>query len=93
MIVRYTRAARDDIAAIHDFIARDNLSAARQVVATIEQVTAQLSLFPQSGRRGSVKGTRELVIPGLPFIVVYHATDADVVIVAVFHMAQDRFGS
>ncbi len=46
-------------------------------------------MFPLSGRRGSVEGTYELVVPRLPYIAVYRIT-AFVEIVAIFHAAQDR---
>ena len=50
----------------------------------------RLASFPNSGRAGQVEGTRELVVPGLPYIVVYTCDDTDVSIVGVFHGARDR---
>lgn len=90
MKVLFTSAARADIAAIFEYIARDNRNAARQVVAAIEYATDRLALFPQSGRVGAVETTRELVVPRLPFIVVYRIQGDMVEIIAVFHAAQDR---
>jgi toxin ParE1/3/4 len=46
-------------------------------------------MFPYSGRRGSVEETYELVVPRLPYIVVYRVTER-VEIVAIFHAAQQR---
>lgn len=47
-------------------------------------------MFPASGRLGQVPGTREVVVPGLPYIVVYTHDDVSVDVVAVFHGAQKR---
>ena len=90
MIVRFTQIARADIAAIFEYISRDNPSAARHVVTAIENATDRLSQFPQSGRIGAIETTRELVVPRLPFIVVYRVINDTVEIIAVFHAAQDR---
>jgi toxin ParE1/3/4 len=40
---------------------------------------------PSLGRPGRVAGTRELVISGLPYIVVYAEQDGIVVILRVMH--------
>ena len=90
MIVRFSPSAQADIQAIFDFIAQDNPVMAGRVVAIIEQATDRLSLFPHSGRMGAVEGTRELVIPRLPYITVYTVAEDAVDIIAVFHAAQDR---
>ena len=90
MIVRFRQAARADIAAIHEYISRDNPIAARQVVAAIERATDRLSQFPHSGRIGAVETTRELVVPRLPFIAVYRVTAEAVEIITVFNAAEDR---
>jgi len=47
-------------------------------------------MFPKSGRRGQAGGTREIVVVGLPYIVVYRQDGNLVEIVGVFHGAQDR---
>ncbi len=89
MIVRFSSKAQADIQSIYDFIARDNPASAGRVVTAIEQATRRFANFPLSGRKGAVETTRELVIPRLPYIVVYRLADDHVEIVAVFHAAQD----
>jgi plasmid stabilization system protein ParE len=49
--------------------------------------------FPRIGHAGRVAGTYEWVVRGLPHIIVYQtgAVDSDeVLILGVFHAAQDR---
>ena len=38
---------------------------------------------------GKIAGTRELVIPGLPYIIVYRVTEAAVFIIHIYHTARD----
>lgn len=90
MKVVFRTSALADIAGIHRYIAHDNLQAAAVVAERIFRATWRLELFPLSGRKGAVEGTRELVVPRLPYIVVYEVTAATVDIIAVFHAAQDR---
>jgi len=40
------------------------------------------------GRTGQKKGTREMVIPGLPFLAVYRVRDELVEIIRILHGAQ-----
>jgi toxin ParE1/3/4 len=88
-IIRFTQAALADVQNIHDFIARDNPMVAKRVVIAIERSIERLTLFPLSGRKGAVEGTRELVIPRLPYIAVHAINGENVDIIAVFHAAQD----
>jgi len=39
--------------------------------------------------RGGWKGPRELVFPGLPYVVVYRIQDQDLEILRIYHGAQD----
>jgi toxin ParE1/3/4 len=87
--IRFTQAALNDIQSIHDFIAQDNPKVAKRVVSEIERSIERLTLFPLSGRKGAVEGTRELVIPRLPYIAVHVINSESVDIIAVFHAAQD----
>lgn len=69
------------------FISRDKPKAAAGVIVNLIQHAEQLAAFPNSGRPGRKPGTRELVIAGTPFIVIYrHSPDA-IEIVSVFHNA------
>jgi toxin ParE1/3/4 len=50
-----------------------------------------LCYFPQVGRLGRSPDTREWVVTGLPYIIVYEiADDQAVAVLGVFHAAQDQ---
>ena len=87
---RYSRRLED----IHERITADNPAAAARVIQRIRTAVERLREFPALGRPGRVLGTRELVIPGTPFIVPYRVVDDAVQIITVMHGAQrwpDRF--
>jgi toxin ParE1/3/4 len=86
-----TRAI-SDIEDIYRWISSDSPSVAKAVVDRVFHSIERLSSFPQMGRAGSEPGTREWVVPRLPYIVVYELNDLadELVIIAVFHGAQDR---
>ena len=54
-----------------DYIAEHNAKAALAMNEQIEKQTAQLEQFPEIGRPGRIQGTREGVIGGTPFVVLY----------------------
>lgn len=90
MTIRWRAAAINDLTRIRDYIREFDSVAAQAVVERILRSVDRLEVFPESGRLGQVPDTREVVIPGLPYIVVYRATNADAEIIAVFHAAQNR---
>jgi toxin ParE1/3/4 len=45
---------------------------------------------PEFGRTGRVAGTRELVIPKTPFIVLYRVNGQSLEILRIYHAAQRR---
>jgi plasmid stabilization system protein ParE len=55
-----------------------------QIVTSVQQ----LATFPMSGRSGRVPSTRELVISNTPFIAAYAIDHERIVILAVYHGAQ-----
>jgi plasmid stabilization system protein ParE len=59
------------------------------VFARILAVVRRLAEYPNSGRIGQVPGTRQLVIPGLPYLVIYRVTTTHVEILRVFHTSRD----
>jgi toxin ParE1/3/4 len=86
--VRWLPGARANLTAIAEYIARDRPSAAEGVYQAILRQVGRLAEYPRSGRRGRVKGTRELVVSGTPYIVVYRVFAGDVTILRVLHGAQ-----
>ncbi|MGO7997873.1 type II toxin-antitoxin system RelE/ParE family toxin [Rhizobium ruizarguesonis] len=76
-----------DLDGIVDYIALDNPSAALDMWDEIERQVERLRDFPRSGRIGRMPETRELVVSGTPYIVVYLLSD-DVELIRVLHGAQ-----
>jgi toxin ParE1/3/4 len=89
MEVTWTLRALGNLEAIEDYIAVDSPRAAYQVVMKIWSRTNHLlGENPQIGRRGRAVGTRELVVTGTPYFVVYRLSDR-IEILAVVHGARD----
>ena len=89
----YTAEARGHIAAIYNYIRDRSTAAAIQVAARIRLAAEQLTEFPRMGRIGRVPDTHEWVVRGLPYIMVYEVgvtVPDEVVVLAVFHAAQNR---
>ena len=85
-------AAFADLQGISAWIAKDNPRAARSVVERILDAIERLGEFPGLGHRGKVAGTREWVVRGLQYIIVYEIdTPHDELRgIAVFHGARNR---
>ena len=76
-----------DLDRIVERIAKENPAAALDIWDDIENQVERLCDFPRSGRTGRMPETRELVITGTAYIVVYVVGD-DVELVRVLHGAQ-----
>ena len=89
MRVRYTPAALAHLTEIGDYIAKDNRVAAKRVVQAIRSTVEQLRENPEMGRRGHLEGTREMVIPRLPYYAAYRVTETAIEVFAVIHTARN----
>jgi len=93
--LRFTRRARRHLDAIAEYIAERNPEAARRVGARIRETIDLLAAFPHMGHEGALTGTREMGVPGLPYIIVYRIENGDedtLVILGIYHGAQLRPG-
>jgi toxin ParE1/3/4 len=86
--IDWLRQAAANVDEIKSYIARDNPTAATKVAQRIVERTEALAEFPYMGRLGRVAATRELVVSGTPYIVVYRVAGEVVQIIRVLHGAQ-----
>jgi len=87
--ILWTRAAAEDLDKIEIYIFKDNPgSAVNQVLRIIKAVEHYLSANPGMGRWGRLPKTREFVISGTPFIVIYRIKNNILEIIRVLHGAQ-----
>jgi len=85
----FAEAAKNDLESIIDYIALDNPIAAEAVYRAIISAGALLNYFPQMGRPGRLPGTRQLTVPGLPYLIAYQINADQLTVLAVFHGARD----
>lgn len=84
MKILWLASVENDLIALCDYIAEDKPSTGLRIFGVMRQSVEKLKLFPLIGREGRVEKTRELVIPNLPFIIVYFVTK-DIKTIAVLH--------
>jgi len=82
--------ARARLREIHVYVANDKPEAAARLATRIAAVVGALRNHPHLGRAGADPETRELVIGGTPYIVLYRVHRDRVVISTIWHGAQDR---
>ena len=88
MNVVWRAQAEGDLDALTNYIAFDNPQAALRVYDAILATADRLVTFPNSGRPGRLARTRELVVPGLPYIIVYTIIEEEVQILTVYHTSR-----
>jgi toxin ParE1/3/4 len=89
MQVRWTPAAADDLENIANYLFEKTPENAARLIREIYRTPSGLKNFPNRGREGKKKGTRELVVPSLPYIFVYRVRSNTVFIVRVLHASQE----
>ncbi len=88
MIVRYTRQALADLDSALAWIAAERPAAAENVGKRVHEAIGSLREFPERGRPGRVRNTRELVVAGTPFVVPYRVGSQQVDVLAILHGAR-----
>jgi addiction module RelE/StbE family toxin len=88
MHVKWLRVALESLDAEAQYIANDNVLASGKLVAAMRDAVKLLADFPALGRPGRVSGTRELVVPGTPYIIPYRVRGNTIHILRVLHAAR-----
>jgi len=90
MRVEWLAEAGQDLIGIRQYIARDHPIAAKDVAEQILATIDYLLDHPGIGRAGKLHGTRELVIPSLPYIVLYRVRGEVIEILGVLHTSRQQ---
>ena len=88
MTIVWSPRAIEHLAHLREYIARDNPNAANRFASALLEAVERLAELPNLGRSGRVAGTRELVVPGTPYIIPYRLRGDRLEVVAVFHAKQ-----
>lgn len=88
MTIVWSPRAIEHLAHLRAHIARDNPKAANRISSTVLNAVERLAERPNLGRPGRVAGTRELVVPGTPYVIPYRLKGDRLEVIAVFHGRQ-----
>jgi toxin ParE1/3/4 len=77
-------AASHPAGRVREYIEKDSDANAALTAGRILDAVETLRMQPQMGRPGRLTGTRELVVPGTPFIVPYRVRRERLELPAVF---------
>jgi toxin ParE1/3/4 len=88
MRLHWLQPALADLESIGNYLTLKSPSAAERITARIVGAAENLIDGPGIGRPGRVLGTRELVVSGTPYIVVYRVRGQWVELLGVIHGAQ-----
>ena len=84
----WSRIAAADRLRVIEHLGRHNLRAALSIDDRMEAAVRRLAAFPESGRVGRVPTTREVVVAGTPFVIVYRLSEGEIRVLRVLHGAQ-----
>jgi len=86
--LHWTKRAIRDLSEARFYVAQDNPVAAKKLAARIIKATERLKETPNMGRKGRLRGTRELVIPNTPYFIPYRIHAGRVELLRVYHGAR-----
>jgi toxin ParE1/3/4 len=84
----WTFNARSDLNEIWEHIAADNIDAADGLIEKLRRASMILGRSPRAGRRGRELGTRELVVAGTKYILIYEIVGNSVHVLRALHGAR-----
>jgi toxin ParE1/3/4 len=88
MKVVWSRRAIRHLVYLREYIEKDSEQNAALVAKRILKAVDLLQGHPEMGRPGRVVGTRELVVPGTPYLIPYRVRRERLELIAVFHGRQ-----
>jgi len=86
--IDWSPLARANLTSINEYISEDSPAAADRQIEIILSAIDRLIDFPEMGRQGRCRRTRELIVPGTPYIVAYRLKPSVIQILAIMHGAR-----
>jgi addiction module RelE/StbE family toxin len=90
MRIRWTPAAAADLQSISDYLKAHYPQYRSATIRKLYGAALSLKDWPNRGRIGSEEGTRELVFPPMPYVLVYRVRGNSVEVLRIYHGAQER---
>ena len=90
MRIRWTPAAATDLEHINDYLKVHHPGYRDPTMRKLYAAVQSLRQWPNRGRVGLEPGTRELLFPPLPYILVYRVAKDVIEVLRIFHGAQER---
>jgi addiction module RelE/StbE family toxin len=84
-MIDWSDSAVADFETILEYISRDNHEMAINIGLRIRSAIMRLKEYPLIGKPGRRSGTRELNLPGPPFVVVYTTDGERIQIARILH--------
>jgi addiction module RelE/StbE family toxin len=88
MQLRWTEDAAADLERIADYLFEKTPVHALRIVLQLYESPQILIQFPYCGRMGRKPGTRELVLPSLPYVLIYSVSEDAIHVTRILHGAQ-----
>jgi len=88
MHLRWSVSAARDLEQIADYLFDKTPQHAPRLIRSLYRAVGSIGTFQKRGRPGKKAGTRELVVPALPYIAVYEVRSDFVYVVRILHGAQ-----
>jgi addiction module RelE/StbE family toxin len=88
MQIKWLHQALRNLKQAHNYIIKDNPTAAQELILKIQNAANQLENYPLIGKSGRVEGTRELIISNSPYIIIYRVKEESIEILRIFHTSK-----
>ena len=87
LTIRWLPKALDDLEVLREHIENDNPPASEKIIQQIIKSLGYLIDNPELGRSGRIINTRELLLSGLPYVIVYKIKNNFIEVLRIFHGA------
>ena len=88
MRIRWTREAVKDLDEAVGYIAVEDRDTAKNIAIAIKAAAKSLAKLPNRGRPGFVEGTRDILVPNLPYFFVFLVQNEHVEILRLMHFSR-----